>query len=79
LGVFGIRGDGTAMINVVLNGERRQLNDHTTITDLLVLLGLHQKRVAIEVNKELVPRSQHATYCVKANDTIEIVHAIGGG
>jgi sulfur carrier protein len=67
------------MISVVLNGQTRQLNDCTTIADLLVLLELQQKRVAIEVNKELVPRSQHTTYCIKANDTVEIVHAIGGG
>jgi thiamine biosynthesis protein ThiS len=44
-----------------------------------VILELQGKRLALEVNQELVPRSQFATFVLQPNDAVEIVHAIGGG
>jgi sulfur carrier protein len=67
------------MIDITLNGQPHQLSENTSVSDLLVNLKLQDKRVAVEVNRELVPRSEHGAHSIKANDKIEIVHAIGGG
>lgn len=67
------------MIDITLNGEPHQLSENTSISDLLKFLGFQNKRVAVEVNHELIPKSQHATHYLKASDKLEIVHAIGGG
>ena len=61
------------------NGDTLSLADTCTIADLIAAQGLTGKRIAVERNGEIVPRSQHAhTLCV-AGDVIEVVHAIGGG
>lgn len=65
-------------MTILLNGQPHPLTA-TTLADLLVELGLTGRRVAIELNGEIAPRSQHATLMLKANDRIEVVHAIGGG
>lgn len=67
------------MIQILLNGQTHRISDKISIQELLTNLGLQEKRIAVEVNKVLVPRSQHATHYINANDQIEIVHAIGGG
>lgn len=67
------------MIHIVLNGQAHTINQKTSIQELLVSLALQEKRIAVEVNKALVPRSQHSTYYINSNDQVEIVHAIGGG
>lgn len=64
---------------VQLNGESREIPDGMTVTGLLALLGLAGKRIAVEINEDIVPRSQHGTTLLKDGDCIEIVHAIGGG
>jgi sulfur carrier protein len=66
-------------MNVVLNGESRELRPGATLADLLQSLELGQRRFAVEVNEELVPRSEHAERVLQAGDRIEIVQAIGGG
>ncbi|MCB1787306.1 MAG: sulfur carrier protein ThiS [Chromatiaceae bacterium] len=66
-------------MHVVLNGERREIADGTTLADLLDTLDLQNRRFAVEVNEELVPRSAHTTHPLRADDRIEVVHAIGGG
>lgn len=66
-------------MHVVVNGETLQLAEQATLQDLLEQLQLAGKRVAVEVNLEVVPRSQHASHQLRPNDRIEIVHAIGGG
>ncbi|MDX2300481.1 MAG: sulfur carrier protein ThiS [Xanthomonadaceae bacterium] len=66
-------------MDIVLNGETRSVADHLTISDLLDLTGLGQRRVAVEVNREVIPRSRHPQHRLAPNDRIEIVHAIGGG
>lgn len=67
------------MINIILNGQPQDCRADLTITELLQAHGLDAKPVAVEVNREIVPRSQHATHTLSADDRVEIVHAIGGG
>lgn len=67
------------MIEITLNGAAHRADDGTTIAALLQQLGLGDKRLAVERNGEIVPKSQHAAQTVAAGDRIEIVHAIGGG
>ena len=67
------------MIDIELNGEPSQRVADTTITQLLADLGLTEKRVAVEYNLDILPKSQHADTTLQAGDRVEIVHAIGGG
>lgn len=64
---------------IQLNGEDRQFDGEPTLTQLIDTLGLTGRRIAIEVNEEIVPRSLHAQTRLNDGDCIEIVHAIGGG
>lgn len=66
-------------MNITLNGVARTLPPGTTVAALLALEGLADRRVAVEVNRTIVPRSQHASHGLDADDRVEIVHAIGGG
>lgn len=66
-------------MNILLNGEPRQLSDNYSVLDLLHELRLAEKRLAIELNGEIVPRSAYEETALKDGDKIEIVHAIGGG
>jgi sulfur carrier protein len=66
-------------MNIVLNGEQRGLDDALTLRGLIDRLELNGKRLAVEVNEEVVPRSQHSEYRLHDGDRVEIVHAIGGG
>ncbi len=66
-------------MNIRLNGESFSMPAGSTISDLLAVQDLTRKRIAVECNGEIVPRSQHATHDLQPNDAIEIVHAIGGG
>jgi len=65
-------------MQVVINGENRELNGIATVTELLHHLDLHGN-VAIEINREIVPRSEFQHCPVRDGDQIEIVRAIGGG
>lgn len=62
-----------------MNGQARECADGQTVSGLLENLGLGEKRVAVERNGELVPKSLHARQQLGEGDQIEIVHAIGGG
>jgi sulfur carrier protein len=80
-----IAGAGTAAsghntrMDILLNGEPLPLPDHTTLAALLEAQHLAQRRVAVEINGEIVPRSQHAERVLQVGDKVEIVHALGGG
>ncbi len=65
-------------MQLVINGAPRQVSENLSITELLVTLAI-QGRLAVEVNGEIVPRSGFSAYYLTANDTVEIVKAIGGG
>ncbi len=56
-----------------------KLPDGATVADLLVLLQLAGRRVAVELNLDIVPRSAHAEHRLQPGDRVEVVHAIGGG
>ena len=66
-------------MHITLNGSPRDCAPATTIARLLDDAGYGGRRVAVEVNREIVPRSQHADRLVAEGDQVEIVHAIGGG
>jgi sulfur carrier protein len=66
-------------MDILINGEPRQVADDKTLAQLLDDHGYAQKRVAVEINQEIVPRSRHAQTRLMPNDRIEIVQAIGGG
>jgi sulfur carrier protein len=67
------------MIEIALNGASRQFEHALTVTALLECEGLLGKRVAVEKNGVIVPKSLHATTLVEAGDMLEIVVAVGGG
>ncbi|MCQ4278459.1 sulfur carrier protein ThiS [Pseudomonas stutzeri] len=66
-------------MHIQLNGERYELPDGQSVADLLQRLELTGRRLAVELNREIVPRSQHAATTLVEGDQIEVVHAIGGG
>ncbi|MBN8482860.1 MAG: sulfur carrier protein ThiS [Xanthomonadales bacterium] len=66
-------------MKIMLNGEPRDLDAARTVLDLLDLAGYAGRRVAVEVNQAIVPRSEHASRQLADGDRVEIVHAIGGG
>lgn len=66
-------------MQIELNGVARELDATTTIAALLAREGLAERRVAVEVNREIVPKSAHATRTLADGDRVEIVHALGGG
>jgi sulfur carrier protein len=67
------------MISLFINGEATELPASMSVADLLAARGLTGKRVAVERNGEIVPKSQHAAVVVEAGDRLEIVVAVGGG
>jgi len=66
-------------MQIVINGTTRAVPDQTSASELLDTLGLGDKRLALEVNCEIVPRSRFDHYMIRPGDRVEIVHAIGGG
>ena len=66
-------------MNVTINGEAKHLNGAMTLNEMLAFLGLDPKKIAVERNLEIVPRSTYASVQVKDGDKYEIVHFIGGG
>ena len=66
-------------MNILLNGESRQTASELTLASLVGELSLTGKRLAIEVNEEVVPRSYYPGFRLREGDKVEIVHAIGGG
>ena len=67
------------MIELRINGASRHFEVAPTVSDILAALDLTNKRVAVERNSMIVPRSQHADTRCAEGDTIEIVIAVGGG
>lgn len=66
-------------MNVIVNGAARSVPPTATLDALLALLDLAGKRVAVERNGEIVPRSRHAETLLQEGDQLEIVVAVGGG
>lgn len=66
-------------MDIVLNGASRSLATTLTVLELLQAEGLGERRVAVEVNGEIVPRGRHGERALREGDRVEIVHALGGG
>ncbi len=64
---------------IYVNGEARDYTENTTVADVIAGMGLTGKKIAIELNKEILPFQQYAAQPLQAEDRLEIVHAIGGG
>ncbi len=66
-------------MEIFVNGSPRRIDGEVTVAALLEQLGCVGRRVAVEVNQDIVPRSAHAERQVRPGDRVEIVQAIGGG
>ena len=66
-------------MKLLINGRERAFDTAQTVASVLEAEGQGERRVAVEVNREIVPRSRHATHALADGDCIEIIHAIGGG
>lgn len=67
------------MLTLKINGETRQFSAALTVAGLIEALGYTGKRIAVERNGEIVPKSQHAATPLATGDQLEIVVAVGGG
>jgi sulfur carrier protein len=66
-------------MRIELNGQPLDLVEDASISTLLEQAGLSDRRVAVEVNREIVPRSRHGQHRLAEGDRVEIVQALGGG
>ena len=66
-------------MHLIVNGSAFAVPDGTSLTQLIDLMQLAGKRLAVELNGQIVPRSAHAQTALKTDDRVEIVQAIGGG
>lgn len=66
-------------MEILVNGASRQVTEGYTAEALVEAMGLTGKRIAMEVNMEIVPRSTYGAFILNHDDKIEIVHAVGGG
>jgi sulfur carrier protein len=70
---------GHIMLQITVNGDAMSVNEGHTISDLITTLGLENKRLAVELNRDIVSRSEFSNTVLRNGDTVEIVQAIGGG
>lgn len=66
-------------MKITLNGEEREVAQATSVFDLLHDAGFGSRKVAVEVNRQIVPLSEHPLRTLHSGDRVEVVHAIGGG
>ncbi|ALM50990.1 sulfur carrier protein ThiS [Halomonas huangheensis] len=66
-------------MQIQLNGESHAIDREQSVAELVESLGLGGRRIAVELNEDIVPRSLHADTLLSDGDSVEIVHAIGGG
>jgi sulfur carrier protein len=66
-------------MQLTVNGVTHILDRAPTIAELVERLAVTERRLAVEVNRRIVPRSQHATHRLSDGDAVELVQAIGGG
>ena len=67
------------MTTIVLNGETTEVGSETSIDQLLASLNIENNRLAVEINQEIIPRSEFSSHILNEMDKVEIVQAIGGG
>ena len=66
-------------MTIMLNGEERTLKEGTTVAELIAELGIKKRRIAVEVNQDIIPREEYATTELHPGDLVEVVHFVGGG
>jgi len=66
-------------MKILLNGEERDVAEGTSVASLVAALGLRPAQVAVEVNRALVPRAEHAATMLAEGDVVELVTLVGGG
>lgn len=66
-------------MKIVMNGEQQEIDNGATLSQLLEQHRLAAKRLAIEINEEIVPRTEYAFYRLNEGDRVEVIQAIGGG
>lgn len=66
-------------MNIVINGEEREIDKVSILSELLQALDLPLARIAVELNQTVVRRADWEKTVVKDNDRLEIVHFVGGG
>jgi len=66
-------------MKIVLNGETHQVAPGSTLNEILAAAGYANRRIAVEINREIVPKSMHEQRLIHDGDRIEVVHALGGG
>lgn len=66
-------------INIYINGESKIIKGELSVLSLLKLLNLNKNNIAVEINREIINKSNYNDYIIKQNDRIEIVNFIGGG
>ena len=67
------------MIEVIVNGSARKVKNGCSVAELLQELGVGEGRVAVERNRAIVRRAEHASTPLSAGDALEVVHFVGGG
>ena len=68
-----------SFMNISINKEMISLPEETTVTGLLDRLDIERKNIAVEINMEIIPKSEFDEYRLKENDSVEIIRAVGGG
>ena len=66
-------------IKIQVNGQTMEFGEGATVSDLIQRMELQGKRLAVEVNEDIVPLSEHIRFSLSDGDRVEVVHAIGGG
>lgn len=69
----------TTSIQLQVNGDPVQIADGATVADLVTQLALVDRKIAVAVNRSVVPRSRFAEHRIAAGDRVEILEAVGGG
>lgn len=69
----------SSSVEIRLNGEARDVGDGLSLADLLEFLGFANRRVAVELNRDIVPRQRYASTRLAAGDVVEVVQFVGGG
>ena len=67
------------IMQIRINGQPHPIEDNLSLADLIQILGLQDKRLAIELNQSIIPRSLHQQTILSNGDQVEIIHAVGGG
>ncbi len=68
-----------ATLQLLVNGEPREIPAHSTVRGLVEALDLDRRRIAVAVNRDVVPRSRYGRHALAAGDRVEILEAVGGG